>query len=224
MKFTLTATTRTGQAAELRAAGKIPAVVYGPHIESFSVAVPYNDFEKVFGQAGESSMIELDMEGKDDVVVLVKDMQFDPVKGNITHVDFRQVTMGEEMEVTMILEFEGVAPAEKQLGGTLITSLDTVQVRCLPKDLVESITVDLSTLATFDDSISVADLKLPEGITVLNEPTALIAKVSAPLTEDQLAALEETTEASVEDVAVEEKGKAEEGSAEEGEAKAADKE
>jgi large subunit ribosomal protein L25 len=217
MSFALTATKRTEAAPAVRAAGNIPAVVYGPHMETISIALPYGPFEKIYRDATESTFIEVAIEGDETRTVLIQDMQFDPVKGSIVHVDFRNVTMGEELSATVSLEFVGVAPAVKELGGTLITSMEAINVTALPKDLVDQIEVDLSVLKTFDDAIRVKDIALPTGVTVTDDAEQLVAKVNAPLSEEQLQAMEETSTASVDDIEVEAKGKddAEEGSAEE---------
>jgi large subunit ribosomal protein L25 len=199
----LQATKREGDAPAIREQGNIPAVVYGPHIDAFSVSVPYLSFEKIYQTGGESRLIDLAVEGQDSVAVLVKDMQIHPVSRKIMHVDFRNVTMGEKMDVTVELQFDGVAPAEKQLGGTLILSTRSLNVSCLPKDLVDHIAVDLSVLISFDQQIYIKDIQLPEGLTVLDAQDALVAKVTPPLTEEQLKAMEETEQEDVAAVAVE---------------------
>jgi large subunit ribosomal protein L25 len=113
------------------------------------------------------------------------------------------------------------APAVKELGGTLMKPLVTLAVKCLPKDLVNTIDVDLSTLHTFDDVIRVSDLVLPPGITALEESDTTIAKVAPPLTEEEIKAMDEATAPSVADIEISvEKGKKEE--APEGEEAAAE--
>ncbi|MBU0661202.1 50S ribosomal protein L25 [Patescibacteria group bacterium] len=214
MSISLAAKKREGNSSELRAEGQIPAVVYGPHIESFSVAVPYVAFSKLFDDCGESTIIELDIEGGEKTPVLIQDLQIDPIKRTFTHIDFRHVTMGEAMEVSVELVLEGVAPAEKMLGGNLSKGVDSITVKTMPKDLVDSITVDISVLATFDDSITLGDVVLPEGMTLVDAPDTLVAKVSAPMTQEQLDAREEGSSVSVADIKVEEKGKKEEAAAE----------
>ncbi|MBT3816904.1 MAG: 50S ribosomal protein L25 [Candidatus Magasanikbacteria bacterium] len=218
MSVQLPAIKRNGEAEALRAELKIPAVVYGPHIESFSIAVPSNLFTKLYENVGESTVIDIVVEGGDTVPVLIQDLQIDPVKRTISHIDFRHVTMGEAMEVKVELVFEGVAPAEKQLGGTLSKGVDSINVRCLPKDLVDHIVIDISVLSTFDDVINTGSIALPEGMTLVDAPEILVAKVAAPMSEEQLKAMDEadTAAPSVEDIEVEEKGKKEE----EGEAEA----
>lgn len=225
MTFAIAAAARAaGNADVVRNEGKLPGVVYGPEIEPISIAVDYRDFETLYQSAGESSLIDCTVEGqKEPITVLVQDIQFDPVKGRMIHVDFRQIKMGEEMGATIELRFVGDSLAVKQLGGTLISSHDTVNVRCLPKDLVGHIDVDLSPLATFDDAIKMKDLPLPSGMTLVDNPETAVAKVLAPLTEDQLKKMEETEAVDVAGVEVE--GEKKEGDeAEAGDAKEEKKE
>jgi large subunit ribosomal protein L25 len=204
MTFRIVAKQRqAGNAEEDRLLGVIPAVVYGPEMDSKSIGVEYTPFEKLYDEAGESSLVDLDVEGAQPTKVLIQDVQYDPVKGKIIHVDFRQIKMGEEMTATIELRFVGETPAVKTLGGTLMKSAQEVNVRCLPKDLVGHIDVDLGVLQTFDDTISIGDVVLPAGVTVTDHADVLVAKVAPPLTEEQMKAMEETVETSVGDVAVE---------------------
>lgn len=219
----ITAQKRDGtKAGDLRTHGQIPGVVYGPDREAVAISVDALVFNKLYNEAGESTLVDFTIEGeKEPVKVLIQDVQFDPVKGNPIHVDFRQIQMGVEMSATTELVFVGEAPAVKALGGTLNTAKDTLDIKCLPKDLVSEVEVDISTLATFDDAIHVKDLKLPAGVTADEDGDRLVAKVVAPLTEEQFKAMEEENSAGVDKVEVEEKGKKEEeASAEGGEKKA----
>lgn len=213
MQYSINAKKREGGKVvdELRIQGKIPATVYGPEIEPISVSVDYREFEKLHEEAGESSLVDCVIdEQKDSITVLIQDLQHDPVKGRILHVDFRQIKMGEEMTATVELRFVGESVAVKESGGTLIQNYDAVGVRCLPKDLVSHIDVDLSVLATFDDVIKIKDLVLPNDIVVVDEPEALVVKVTPPLTDDQIKAMEEEGVKGVEAVEVEEEEKKEE--------------
>jgi len=213
-----------GDAQALRSTGALPGVLYGPEIEAVPVTIEYLPFEKMYEKAGDSSLIDLSVGSDSPIKVLIQDIQYDPVKGRMVHADFRQIKMGEEMHVTIQLNFVGVAPAVKTLGGTLIKTLESINVKCLPKDLVGSIDVDLSALDSFENMLHISDVVLPAGITVTDNADTVLAKVNAPLTEEQLKAMEETTETSVDDVAVEEKGKTdEEGAAEGGEEKKEEK-
>lgn len=204
-----------GNADELRAQGEIPGVVYGPGAEPVSVSIPQGIFSKLYNKVGESTLLDVSLDGEDAGKALIQDIQRDPVKEVITHVDFRRINMGVEMTASIDLNLIGEPAAVKALGGTLVKGPSYVNIKCLPKDLVSEIDVDLSVLETFDDVIQVKDLKLPEGITATDNDDIVIAKVSAPLTEEQLKAMEEGDQKSVDDIEVEEKGKAEEGEAKE---------
>lgn len=212
MTFAITVQPRGKEKVEiLRAGGFIPAVVYGTDRAALSLTIPAPEFKKLYTAAGVSTLIDLQVEGeKASNKVLIQEVQRDPLRGDIIHVDFRQINMAETMEAEVELSFVGDAPAVKGLGGTLIKPRAHVKIKCLPNDLVSSIAVDLTALATFEDSIHVKDISVPPGIAILDTPDMLIAKVAPPLTEDQLKALEETTVKSVEEVEVEKKGKKEE--------------
>jgi len=208
-----------GEAGQLRAQGFVPGVVYGPERKPVSISVKLSELEKLYNAAGESSLIDLSVEGeKESAKALIQDLQRDVVKGAITHVDFRQIQMGVEMHVSIPLNFVGESMAVKEQGGTLVEVIDIVNVKCLPKNLVGSVEVDLGVLKTFEDSIHVKDIILPEGIVATDNPDNLVVKVTPPLTEDQLKAMEEQQTVSVEDIQVE--GEKKDGEAEaEGEKK-----
>jgi len=160
-------------------------------------------FEKLYEQTGESNLIDLTLDSGEPVKVLVQDIQKHPVKDNIMHIDLLQINMSKEMFATLPITFVGESLAVKALGGTLNKGLDEVEIKCLPKDLVGHIEVDLSVLATFDDFVRVKDLVLPPGITVLDNQEVVVAKVSAPLTEEQIKAMEESGSADIASVVVE---------------------
>lgn len=212
MTFAITVQPRGKEKIELlRQDGFIPAVVYGPDRAALALTIPAPEFKKLYTAAGVSTLIDLQVEGeKAPNKVLIQEVQTDPLRGDVIHVDFRQINMAETMEAEVELSFVGDAPAVKGLGGTLIKPRAHVKIKCLPNDLVSSITVDLTALATFEDSIHVKDISVPQGITILDAGDSLVAKVAPPLTEEQLKAMEETGPKSVEEVEVEKKGKKEE--------------
>ena len=192
MTFLLKADIREAGTPEMtRAQGLVPCVMYGPQIKPVSIAIDYVTFEKLYRKAGESSLVDLSVGEAAPVKVLIQEVQHEPVKGRVTHVDFRQINMNKELETTIVLEFVGESLAVKGLGGTLIKALEELNIKCLPKDLVGSIVIDISKLNTFSDIIRISDLSLPAGIVSMDNLETVIAKVSAPLTEDELKALEE---------------------------------
>lgn len=197
MSFALTAQKRTEKAEDVRMSGKIPAVVYGPGVEPVSLSIAYNEFSKLYNEAGESTLIDLAIDGAKSAKVLIQDVQYDPLTQRTRHVDFRQIRMDQEIETAVELVFVGVAPAVKELSGTLVTPASEINIKCLPDKLLTTFEVDLSVLKTFDDVIYVKDLKLPEGVVSMDSPDTVIAKANASLTEDQIKAMEEKNAAPV---------------------------
>jgi large subunit ribosomal protein L25 len=184
-----------------RKAGLIPSVLYGHGIAPRLFWVNAIEFGKVFHAAGESTIFSL-IAGKGAALnVLVHDVQLNPLSNRISHVDFYQVDMDEELETDIPLEFIGEAPAVRAFGGVLVKTLESVEVRCLPKNLPHSIQVDISVLATFDDQIKVSDLALGDTIEIMTEADTVLALVEPPRTDADMAALETKAEMDVTKVA-----------------------
>lgn len=175
----------------LRLGGMVPGVVYGHGLENRNISVPYNEFVKAYRAAGESALIDLDVDGA-LVKALVKDVQVEPISGRFAHVDFYEVNLTEKLTTEIPLNYVGEAPAVKELGGTLVKNLESVEVECLPTDLVHAIDVDVSGLKAFEEKIRVKDLKVPPGIEIKENPEEAVAFVEAPMTEEQIKALEST--------------------------------
>lgn len=169
-------------AAKERVAGRVPGVVYGHNFENQSVSVHGVEFEKVYEKAGESTLVDLTIDGGDTVKVLIQDVQRDPVKDVFTHIDFRAVNMKEKVEAEIPLAFVGVSPAIKEQGGILVTVTDAIHVKALPTDLVHEIEVDLTVLKALGDTISAGDLTIPSTLEVLTDPTVVVALAEAPRT------------------------------------------
>lgn len=192
---TLSVTTRTvvgKQARALRNQGIIPAVMYGHKKESVNLAVERLVFNKLYQEVGSSTLVDLSIDGKKPVKVLIHDVQKDAVTHAPEHVDFYIVNLKEKLQTAIPLVFAGTADAVETLGGTLLTSKDELNVECLPEDLVSEIAVDIAQLATFDDVIRISDIAVPAGITVLDEADETVASVAEPITQAELDSLEET--------------------------------
>jgi large subunit ribosomal protein L25 len=159
-------------------------------------------FEKIFAKAGESTLIELEVAGNAKVNVLIHAVDRDALSHAITHADLYQVRMDEKITTEVEFVFEGVAPAEKQLGGVLVRNMTHVAVECLPKDLPHHLSVDITALATFDDVIRLADLSVPAGVTLMHAMDDVVALVEAPRSEEELKALDEEVVVNVEAVEV----------------------
>lgn len=204
----------TGRATDaLRAAGSVPAVMYGFGTEPTNIVVDRNAFVKVYAQAGESTVVGLTIDG---VVhpVLIADVQRDPLTDFFTHIDFRRVDRSKKIEANIRIVLVGESSAVKNLGGTLIQSLEELEVFALPDKLVSEIEVDIAKLATFDDVVRVSDVVVPEGIEVKDDAETAIASVQAPRSEEELAALNEAVDFDVSKVEVLTEKKDEEGEGE----------
>lgn len=165
----------------LKQQGQIPGVLYGPKVKNAVVQVDEKEFKKVFKEAGESSLIELSIEGqKEKKPVLVHRVQKDPISDKVIHIDFFQPALDEEVEVKIPLVFEGVAPAEKDLGGTLVKNMSEVEVKALPQNLPHEIKVAIDGLTTFEDHILVKDLIVPKDVKILKKPEEIVVSVSPP--------------------------------------------
>lgn len=186
----------------LRATGFIPGVLYGHGVDSSNVQIKSTVFAKLFSAAGESSLVDVVVGNAAPVKALIHEVQYDPLSHEVTHVDFYQVNMNEEIHAEVELVFEGVAPAVKELGGTLVKNMSHVEIKCLPANLLHDLKVDITALATFDDTVRVSDLSIPEGVDVLDDSESVIALVEAPRTEEELKALEEEVVEDVADVEV----------------------
>ncbi|MFC1802082.1 50S ribosomal protein L25 [Patescibacteria group bacterium] len=189
----------------LRKEGKVPAVFYGKNDESVSIFVEYSEFVKTWREAGSSSIVTLSGDGieKD---VLIQDVDIEPVSHTPRHIDFYVIEKGKAMEVSIPLEFTGVAPAVKSMGGILVKVLHELNIEVLPKDLPHNIEVDISTLENLDSLILVKDIKTPDTVKVLHDQEEVVVSISSSLPEE----VEEETPVDMSSIEVEKKGKKEE--------------
>jgi large subunit ribosomal protein L25 len=197
--------TETGSKAskKLRAEELVPAVLYGAKEASQNLTVNLKEFSKVWHDAGESTVVTLKgINGDKDV--LIQNVDVDPIYSQPIHVDLYVVRKDVAVEVDVELIFTGVAPAEKELGGSLIKVMHEMAVSALPKDLPHQVEVDISSLKTFDDQIRVIDIALPTGVTAVTEAEEVVALVQAAKEEES-----EETSGDVATVEVEKKGKEE---------------
>ena len=169
----------------LRREGLIPAELYGRGFENAHLAIDGKEFKKVFGQAGESTIINL-LIGKDSRPALVHDIQKDFLTDEIIHIDFHQVRMDEKIKAHIPLEFKGEAPAVKEFGGVLNKTISEIEVEALPGNLPRYFEVDISGLKELDQSFYVSDLKIPRGVEILVEPKTVIATVPPPAEEEKV--------------------------------------
>ncbi len=194
----------------LRGKEILPAVLYGPKIKNINLEINFNDFERVFKEAGESSAIKIEIEGgsKKDYSVLIHDIERNPIDGKPIHIDFLVPSATEEIIVKVLIVIEGEAPAVKELGATLIKDIHELEIKGLLQNLPKEIKVDVSSLKNFDDHITVGELNLPQGVKVLKDAKEIVVSATAPeKVEEELA---KPVEEKVEEVEVVGKEKKEE--------------
>ncbi len=208
------------RAKTVRARGCIPGIVYGSGTEPVPVSVDAREFHKVFGQAGESTLVHLTIAGEQPLNVLVQELAVNPITNAVAHVDFRVVLLTQKITAEADLVFVGSSPAVKELGGILVKQRTSIRVIGLPQDLVHEIQVDLGYLKTFADILRVKDIAMPHGIVADAAPETIVVQVEPPRSEEELKALEGKVEEKLEEVkvATEEKKKEREAAKEKTEA------
>jgi len=187
---------------KLRKGNKIPGVVYGHGFKNQNVSVDYLKFEKCFKEVGESSLFNLNIDNTSPLKVIVKSVNTDPVSGRFIHVDFYQVRMDEKVTAEVPLEFVGESNAVKNYGGILIKNFDSLEIECLPADLISKIEVDLEDLKELGSVIRIKDLKVPNQIKLTNNPEDAVVLAEEP----RLKVEENTTEKVEESVGKKEAG------------------
>jgi len=187
----------------LRHKNIIPAILYGHGIKNIPLEIQKSDFNDIFEAAGQTTLIDLDIAEAQKHKVLIYDIQSDPLNDEIIHADFNQVKMTEKLRTNVPIVTIHEAPAVTDLEGNLILNKDTVEVECLPQDLIHEIEVDISELKTFEDRIFVKDLKIPDKIEILDDSEEVVVLVTPPRSEEELAELEEKVQEKPDEVEVE---------------------
>lgn len=189
---------------EVRNSGLIPAIFYGFNKENTPISVNKIDFIKVFREVGETNTLTLKTENN-SFDVLVHEVQHDPITNEPIHIDFLAVDMNKEVEVDVPLEFENDSPAVKA-GGILVKVMHEVKVSALPSKVPHAISVDISSLVDNESVILLKDIKLPEGVKVVDDLESVVASISVAKEES----LENTPAPDLSSIEVEAKGKKEE--------------
>jgi large subunit ribosomal protein L25 len=164
------------QVRALRREGLLPGIVYGRGIEPIVIQLDRRLASKVLFAASSSSLIDLQV-GKEKHKVLVRDYQRDVLRGEYIHVDFLKVAMDVAISAMVPVELVGEAPGVTDLGGILVAGLNEIEVEALPGELPDRIEVELDVLKEIDDAITVGDLFLGDGVTLLSSPEEDIARV-----------------------------------------------
>lgn len=189
----------------LKKEAKMPAVFYGKKTESTPITLLKKDFLAVWKAAGESGVVTIKTpEGTVDT--LIQDVDLDPVTDIPRHADFYVFEKGKKIEVSVPLEFVGVAPAVKDLGGLLVKALHDLKISADPQHIPHQIEVDISSLVDFSSQILAKAVKLPAGVDLIENPDEVVAAASAPREE----LVEESAPIDLSSIEVEKKGKKEE--------------
>lgn len=181
----------------LRDSGQIPAVIHNHGQDSIHVMGDMTQMQKTFAAAGKHHPVQLTV-GKEQHLALIKDVDFEPAKHRMRHIVFQAIKQNEETEaeVPVVFKEDAEIPAEKA-SLLVLKQLDHVQVKALPRDLPDELVINPSTLAEVGDSLTVADIKLPEGVTILTDPVTQVAVVEMP--KDQVAEADAAAAALAED-------------------------
>jgi len=164
------------QVKALRRQGILPGVIYGRHIEAFPIQMDAHDASIILDKLTASSLITINVDGE-KFNVLMRDRQRDVIFGDLLHVDFLVVSLTEKLRATVELKLVGEAPVADNPEVVVTQVLNAIEIEALPQDLPEVIEVDISTLETVDDEITVADLDLGEDIAILTDPSETIVSV-----------------------------------------------
>ncbi|MFN8435494.1 MAG: 50S ribosomal protein L25 [Anaerolineales bacterium] len=173
------------QVKAMRREGKLPAVIYGRHLEPISIVLDAHSAGLALSKVSASSLVTIDVEGK-EYPALVRERQRDFIKGVLTHVDFLAVDMNEKIRTSVGLAFVGVSGGVKDYNGILVHNLERLEVECLPGDLPERINVDISLLKQIGDIFRVKDLAISDKVRILADEDEPIAVVT--ITKDEASA------------------------------------
>jgi large subunit ribosomal protein L25 len=193
-KFALTAQVREkagkGVARGLRRNNMVPAVLYS-HGKSTPIAMANKEMRKILNtEGGEHALINLKLEGvkkTGERMALIKDYQVDPVSGALLHVDLMEVAMNEKVKIQVAVQIAGTAIGVKE-GGILQYGQRQVDIECLPTQIPDALTIDISSLK-INESVHVRDIKAPEGVKILTDADSTIASIQPPISDAKLEAM-----------------------------------
>ncbi len=166
------------QVKALRRAGQLPAVIYGRHVEPVSISLEAHTAGIVLAKLTSSSLVTIDVEGT-EYAAIVREKQRNFIKGVLTHVDFLALDLTEMIRTKVRLTYTGVSSAVKDYSAVLVHRKDAVEVECLPADLPERITVDISSLKEIGNNIHIRDIVLPANVTILEDADDILIIASA---------------------------------------------
>jgi large subunit ribosomal protein L25 len=161
------------QVKALRRAGQLPAVIYGRHVDPIAISLDAHSASLIFSKLTSSTLVTIDVDGT-EYAAIVREKQRNFIKGNLTHVDFLALDLTEKIRTKVRLTYVGVSSAVKDFSAVLVHRMDAVEVECLPTDLPERLTVDISSLKEIGNNIHVRDITVPANVTVLEDPDEVL--------------------------------------------------
>lgn len=179
----------------LRGEGVVPGVIHNHGKDSILIQAEYVPMTKVFSEAGKHHPVQVQL-GSKKHLALIKQVDLDPRKQQLRHIVFQAIRQNEAVDAEIPVVLEGEVPAERT-GLMVINNLDTVEVQALPKNLPDQLKVDASVLKEAGDHLTVADIKVPEGVTIMNDPETFLFHVEMP--KDQVAEADAALESLAED-------------------------
>lgn len=194
------------QVGQLRRAGKLPAVIYGPVVEPTAIQLDAREASRILRRVHGAQLLDLTVDGAAHKVLL-QDLQRDSVRGTFLHADFYAVDMNRSIRVRLPVRLVGTSFAVSSLSGVLVHGITELEIECLPADLIVQVEADMSALKEIGNALHVRDLYIPKTIKVLSDPDEMVARVTYQAKEEDLSA--PATVATTE-VEVIEKGKIEE--------------
>jgi large subunit ribosomal protein L25 len=179
--------------AHLRRAGRLPGVLYGHGVPSENVSVDAHEFELLHRKVGNTTLIDVEIDGNKGRPALIYGVQREPLKHRTLHIDLFVVRMTEELTVDVPVTINGTADAVEKLGGTL-SHMSTIKVRALPDHLPGHIEVSIDSLVDFDAVVHVSDLEIPDDVTLVTDGGEIAARVLPPRVEEVVAVAETAAE------------------------------
>ena len=161
------------QVKAVRRSGKLPAVIYGRHVDPISIVLEAHSASLALAKLTSSSLVTISLEGK-EYPALVREKQRNFIKGTLLHIDFLAVDLTEKIKAKVGIEITGTSLAVKDLNAVLVHGITQLEVECLPTDLPERVVVDIAPLAQIGDGIHVRDLVIPDKVRVLDDPNEMV--------------------------------------------------
>ena len=171
------------QVKALRREGKLPAVIYGRHIDPVSIVLDAHSASRILAKASSSTLLTVELDGK-EYPTLVREKQLDFIRNSLIHVDFMAVSLTEKITASVAVHIEGEAPAVKEFGAILVTGLTELEVECLATDLPERFIVDVSGLTEISSGVYVKDVVAPPNVEILDDPEEMIVVATAAAVEE----------------------------------------